>query len=155
LLPTSWGKPINLPEIQRFEESYYKYDNSGCVDTLIGTVTDIVAILLDQNHRFHLQGPCLVTGCREDNNHSRTLKLKDQVPCYDLELIDTPVVAYTRQTTHRHENLVKHWYLDSLQDKERVLLSLVTNSYRDILAKLASFTRNSDIVGAHFLEIRE
>jgi len=136
-----------LPAI---EKQVYKYTAACYFDD--GTRDpDVGALLLANN--FSMFPACNIPGCGQDTPYIRIPKLDDKVPCYNLEMAEDAAVDLTKY--HRHKDLIKHWYFSLVQDGIGVLLSLVTNSYSDILARLALLIRADDELGVHCLEVKK
>ena len=139
-----------LPEIQDLGKAIYKFTE---LTFRRPSKRDIKERLLSDGAKG-LRGPCSVVGCAHNssgpNNHNRCLELKDTRPCYNLDLVD--IDSNPRQK-HHHHDLVKHWYLSTVKaDGQRVLLSLVTNTYDEVMVKLAVIT-DKQVVNMHCLEL--
>ena len=91
-------------------------------------------------NNIHMGADCMFKDCILESKHSKTFKLTDTIPCYQLGVEGLTNVHY-------HHNKVFHWYGTEEKKGERVMISFVTNTMAEVIESV----RASDNIYLHYL----
>ena len=91
-------------------------------------------------NNIHMGADCRFKDCILESKHSKTFKLTDTIPCYQLG-----VEGWTN--VHYHHDKVFHWYGTEEKKGERVMISFVTNTMAEVIERV----RASDNIHLHYL----
>lgn len=130
-----------IPSVEQKEQDCYKY---MCFDGFQESVR--IKDIVERGAELAIGSEsCVMEGCTKKGGHVIVFKLSPGSPCYKLgEGLNENILDGDH---HFHHDLLRHFYATEEVDGKRVLLSLVTNSRKDVIDRI----RDSKNVHIHYL----